>query len=276
MALALITPTPRSGLPPFQTGGPILGPSGPALPKPALVYVFTSPSRPGQCKIGKANREDLRKAAAQTWIAVEVYATFAFVHSYLNETKAHHHFASRAADEAEWFNVPPEEACDYLRGLAAVQAPLLDEFKAMVALASEIGLFDVTETTAPNSALQAILRWKLPRRAVVAGTAIRAVLQRLPNCTQFAFALSNAGLKVDVAQAWVLLDLTEGTPLVRHLDKTIGKGRWERLLKDIGALTKDGQPVIISQCVRESLSDPLVLEKSFSAQSRRVSPGQNS
>jgi hypothetical protein len=270
--LALVNSLQRSEQSPLETAMAVVGPNGPPLPKPALLYVFTSPSRPGQCKIGKAQREDLRMKAAKTWIPIEVYATFAFVHSYLNETKVHHHFASRAANEAEWFNVGPGEACDYLRRLVAVQAPLLDEFKAMVALASEIGIFDISETSAPNSALQAILSWKLPRRQVVAGPAIRAALQSLPGCTQFVPALTDAGLLVDIAQAWVLLDLSEGTPLVRHLDKTIGKGRWERLLKDVGALTKEGQPVTIGECIRECLSDPLTLEKSFSAQSRRVSP----
>lgn len=243
------------------------------MPRPGVVYVMTSHAKPGQCKLGRAARQDRRVRAGRTWLKdLQVHAQFAFLHSPHAERLVHSHFAPQRADESEWFHISPEEACAHLTQMQAVQAPTLAKFGEMVRLAGELGLAPSKRTKAPNSALEAVLAWRLPRSAVTAGEAIAAVLQRTPNCTVFATKLVASGFGVSLAESRVFLDLTEGTALVHHLDKAIGKGRWEPLLKDVGAFTREGQPVTLAQCLRECLSDPKLLAKKFSEQHRRLIP----
>jgi hypothetical protein len=219
----------------------------------ASVYVATAPrSRPGLCKIGRSFRPDERASTGATWLPdLTVFSEVAFLDSVAAERAAHVHFSDvlvTDGDGVEWFRSTPELAHAQLQMQHAAQALAREQFDALVRKASELGLLSATTAAVvPNSALQAILLWRLPRQAVTALQVAQTALSSTPAAGPAIALLKKAGLTPVLSERVVLVNLPANGPLTRHLDRTIGAARWPAMLAYFAGFSKTGEPVKMSE-----------------------------
>lgn len=223
--------------------------------RPSAVYVMVAPfSRPGLCKIGRSFQATRRTCEGSTWLPdLAVAFEVAFLDGVSAETAAHIRFSKDRFVEGngdEWFRVPPAEAAAYLRKQQDAQAGVRGQFDLHVRKALELGLLQSAASQVSNSALQAILNWKLPRQDVTALQASKAALSGTPAAAPAIALLEKAGLIPVLDEEVVLVNFTTNQPLVRYLDRTIGAQRWPVLLEDFAGFSKMGESVKMSEWSR--------------------------
>ena len=228
--------------------------SSKALIRPATVYVMQAPeSRPGFCKIGRAFEPGRRVKSGSTWLPdLAVFFEAAFLDGTLAETAAHQRFKEHLfVDGAgqEWFKVAPGAVKSYLQELQAAQEQVRAEFETQVRKALELGLIQGAMPCGMNTALEAVLNWKLPRQGLTAFQAARTALSSSPAAAPAIFALERAGMTPHIQEGVVIVNLAPGSALAKHLDKVVGANRWQPLLEDFAGFSKTGESVKMSEWI---------------------------
>lgn len=220
--------------------------------RPSAVYVMGAPrSRPGLCKIGRSFQPTQRTSAGKTWLPdLTIVSEVAFLDGVAAERSAHIRFASVRfvdGDGEEWFRAAPKVVLAYLRQLFDAQAVAREHFDVQVRKALELGLLQDAAKQVPNSALQALLDWRLPRQSITALQAAKTALSSTPAAGPAIALLEKAGLVPVLDAKVVLVDFTTNQPLRRYLDRTIGAARWPAMLNGIAGFSKTGESVKLAE-----------------------------
>ena len=228
--------------------------SSKALIRPSTVYIMQAPeSRPGLCKIGRAFETGKRVKSGSTWLPdLQVFFEAAFLDGTSAESAAHQRFKEQLfVDGAgqEWFKVEPEVAKGYLQELQDSQEKTRAEFEAQVRKALELGLIQCAMPAGVNTAFAAVLNWRLPRQGLTAFQAARTALSSSPVAAPAIFALERAGMTPHIQEGVVIVNLTRGSMLAKHLDKVVGANRWQPMLKDFAGFSKTGESVKMSEWI---------------------------
>jgi hypothetical protein len=179
-----------------------------------------------------------------------VFSEVPFLDSVATEQAAHLYFSEvmeRDGRGQEWFRVSPQVAHLYLLQQFDAQSLARQQFDAQVRKALELGLLGSSVPPAANSALQAVLNWRLPRQSVTALQVAQAALSSTPAAGPAIALLQKAGLTPVLSERVVLVNLSANGPLGRHLDRTIGAARWPALLQDFAGFSKAGESVKLSE-----------------------------
>lgn len=215
--------------------------------EPALVYIAESPYRRGEYKIGTANREDLRMKAGRTWLSnLEVVLTASYADALSAETAAKQHFSHLCVD-GEWFTASLGEIRSFLNRLSALAEPERQSLRKKVGICIELGLLAPEDAPTINTAVDAILAWRLPRLKTTVRSELGAALTGLPGAACHAGNLARFGFVVRLGEGVVLVDLNQGSALVQMLDRTVGAGRWEHQMRDIAGFLEDGSTITLKE-----------------------------
>lgn len=224
--------------------------------RPGVVYVATTDSRHGQVKIGRSQRSDLRIRQGRTWVGdIEVKEQVAFLDCVSAERAAHGKFSTKRLD-GEWFAVSPDSVRRYLDSFKASEALAMTQFNEAVQKAAGLGLLSAEPASRPDSLLNELLSWTVPRTKTCLAELTAQALSRHPSSLPAAAALEAHGFIVSRADSVVLLDLASDSPLPARLNKLFGPQRWHRSIYAIAGFDAMAQPVKMETWLRASVAAP--------------------